>query len=201
MPLFSHILVAKIGLYPYINAGRFETLVLEMIKKRILTKNNLVDLIILSNDDISSTMSSFDGELDLLTKTLNNVNQRLDRLYDAIETGKVNLDDLVPRIRDLRERQEQIQARRLEIEAEISDRKVELVDMEYLSSYVDDFRDLLNDGTLVERRTFIKSFVEKIEVTGNEAVLTYSMRGMLDRVTLDKEVVLSTVRYGGRYWI
>ena len=171
---------------------------MEMIKRRILTKNNLVDLIMLSNDDISSTMSSFDGELDLLTKTLNNVNQRLDRLYDAIETGKVNLDDLVPRIRDLRERQEQIQARRLEIEAEISDRKVELVDMEYLSSYVDDFRDLLNDGTLVERRTFIKSFVEKIEVTGNEAVLTYSMRGMLDRVTLDKEVVLPTVRYGGR---
>jgi site-specific DNA recombinase len=52
---------------------------------------------------------------------------------------------------------------------------------------------------LVERRAFIRSFVESIEVSGNEAVLTYSMRGMLDKVTLDKEGVLPTVRYGGRY--
>lgn len=182
----------------YINAGRFEAIVMEMIKKRILTKSNLLQLIKLSNEDISSTMSSYRDELDLLTKTSNDVNHRLERLYDAIETGKVNLDDLVPRIRDLRNRQEQIQSRRLEIETEISDRKVELVDMDYLVSYVDDFQDLLTDGTLTEKRTFIKSFVEKIEVTGNEAVLTYSMNGMLDRITLDKEGVLPTVRYSGR---
>ena len=86
----------------------------------------------------------------------------------------------------------------MEIEAEISDRKVDLVDMEYLSSYVEDFQDLLSDGTLAEKRTFIRSFVEKIEVIGNEAVLTYSMKGMLDKVPLDKEEVLPTVRYGGR---
>lgn len=50
----------------------------------------------------------------------------LERLYDAIETGKLDLDDVVIRIRELRSRQDQLQARRIEIESQMSDRKVEL---------------------------------------------------------------------------
>jgi hypothetical protein len=40
---------------------------------------------------------------------------RLERLYDAVETGKIPLADLAPRIRDLRQRQEKLQAQKVQI--------------------------------------------------------------------------------------
>ncbi len=108
-------------------------------------------------------------------------------------------DDVVIRIRELRQRQEQLQARRIEIESQMSDRKVELADLETVSCYVDDLHNLLKEGTLAERRAFIRSFVKEVKVTGGEAVLNYSMPILPEKIAIDKEGVLPTVQYGGRY--
>lgn len=71
-----------------------------------------------------------------------------DRVHDAVETGKLDLDDIVIRIRELRSRQDQLQARRIELENNMSDRKVELVDIETITSYVGDLHELLKEGSL-----------------------------------------------------
>jgi len=107
-------------------------------------------------------------------------------------------DDLVVRIRDLRQRQEQLQVKRIEIESQMSDRKVELVDLETVSCCVDELRDLLKEGTLAERRTFIRGFVKEVKVIDNEVVLNYTMPLIPDYLTIEKEGVLPTVQYGGR---
>lgn len=77
---------------------------------------------------------------------------------------------------------------------------MELADLETVSCCVDELHDLLKEGTLAERRTFIRSFVKEIIVTGSEAVLSYSMPILPEKVTIGKEGVLHTVQYGGRYW-
>ena len=82
----------------------------------------------------------------------------------------------------------------------MSDRKVELVDLEIASTYVEDLHDLLKEGSLTERRAFIRSFVKEIKVTDGQAVLSYSMPLISDKAIIDKEGVLPTVPYGGRYW-
>ena len=128
---------------------------------------------------------------------IKDVNHRLERLYDAIETSKLNLDDLVVRIRELRSRQDQLQARRIEIENQMSDRKVELAYLEKITGYVDDLHSLMKEGSLVERRTFIRSFVKEVRVIGNEAVLYYSMSVLPEKITIEKEGVLPTIQYGG----
>jgi site-specific DNA recombinase len=143
-------------------------------------------------------MPSYQNELGLISDTITDINHRLERLYDAIEAGKLNMDDLIVRIRDLRQRQELLQAKRIEIESQMSDRKVELTDLETVSCCIDELHDILKEGTLAERRTFIKSFIKDIRVTGNEAVLTYTMPMLPEKVTIEKEGVLPTVQYGGR---
>jgi site-specific DNA recombinase len=80
-----------------------------------------------------------------------------------------------------------------------SGRRVELTDLETISHYVEDLHDLLKEGSLTERRAFIRSFVREVRVTGYEAVLTYSMPLLPEKVAIEKEGVLPTVRYGGRY--
>ena len=182
----------------YLNTDKFESLVTKQIKERILTRESLINLVHMVNEEMDTAMQSYQNELELISGAIKDINHRLERLYDAIETGKLNLDDVVVRIRDLRQRQEQLQAKRIEIESQMSDRKVELADLETVSCYVDELHDLLRDGSLAERRTFIRSFIKEIRVTGNEAVLTYTMPILPDKVTIEKEGVLPTVQYGGQ---
>lgn len=163
-----------------------------------MTPENLVNLVRMVNEEMDSAMQSYQNELELISGTITDINHRLVRLYDAIETGKLNLDDVVVRIRDLRERQEQLQTKRIEIESQMSDRKVELADLEIVSCYVDDLNDLLKEGSLAERRTFIRSFIKEVRVTGNEAFLNYTMPLVPDNLIMAKEGILPTVPYGGR---
>ena len=100
----------------------------------------------------------------------------------------------------MRRRQEQLHYRRIEIENPMSDRQVDLADLETTFGYVEDLHNLLKEGSLTERRAFIRSFIREIAVTGNEASLKYSMPHLPDKVTVGKEGVLPTVQYGGRYW-
>jgi site-specific DNA recombinase len=182
----------------YLNADKFEALVISKIREHILTRQNLIQLVKLVNEEMDSTMKLYHDELKSISEAAIDSNHRLERLYDAIETGKMNLDELAPRIRELQSRQEQLQARRIEIEAQMSDRRVELTDLETISRYVEDLHDLLQEGSLTERRAFIRSFVREVRVTGYEATLTYSMPLLPEKVAIEKEGVLPTVRYGGR---
>jgi site-specific DNA recombinase len=178
--------------------GGLDKLVIENIKERILTRKNLEELARMVNEETDIETKSHRDELDLISESILGTNHRLERLYDAIETGKLGLGDLAVRIRELRNQQEKLQARKIVIEAQISDRKVELADMASLSSSIDDLHALLNEGTLIERKAFIRSFIKDVRVTGNEAVMNYIMPSISDNLAIEKEGVLSTVCYGGR---
>ena len=171
---------------------------IEQIKNHVLTRENLIELVNLTNQELDSNMKSYSADLDSISRSENDTNQRLGRLYDAIETGKVDLDDLVVRIRELRQRQEQLQSRRIEIDNQMSDRKVELLDLETMTEYVTEMQEVLREGTLAERRAFIRSFVKEIRVKGNQAVLNYSMPIPPDKMAIDGEVVPRIVHRGGR---
>ena len=54
-------------------------------------------------------------------------------------------------------------------------RQAELASLETVTSYVDDLRTLLNESSLAERKSFIRSFVKEVRVTGNEVLLTYTI--------------------------
>ena len=52
---------------------------------------------------------------------------------------------------------------------------MELPTTEEIKGYVADFREFLQEGTFPERKALIRNFVEDIEVTGDEATLTYTI--------------------------
>ena len=182
----------------YINAVRLEKLVIEQIRDRILTRENLEKLVRMIDEETDLETKSFRNERVLISEAILNINHRLEHLYDAIETGKIGLDDLAVRIRELRNQQEQLQARRIAIETQLSDRKVELADMTTLSGSLNDLHALLNGGTLIERRSFIRSFVKDVSVSGNQGIINYVMTSISDNLAINGDMVLSTVRDGGQ---
>ena len=124
---------------------------------------------------MDSAAGNYREDLNVIADEIAVINSRLERLYDALETGKLGLDDLAPRIQQLRHQQEKLQSKKWELEAFLSDRRVELADPEMVTRCVDDLRSLLEESTLAERKSFIRSFVKEVKVTGNEVLLTYTM--------------------------
>ena len=184
----------------YLNSAKFEGLVIDKIKEHILTNENLARLVNLVNEEMDSTSKTYQDELYALSDEIINVSHRLERLYDAIETGNIKLDDLAPRIHELRDQQEKLQARRAQIDNFLSDRRVELASPEIVSLYINDLRNLLNNSSLSERKAFIRSFVKEVKVTGDDVLLTYTMPLTPGGISEENVGVLSTVQYGGRYW-
>jgi len=73
-----------------------------------------------------------------------------------------------------------------------------LADLETVTRYVDDLRTLLEESSLTERKSFIRSFVREVKVTSDEVLLTYTMPLPPEGVSEEKVGVLSSVHYGGR---
>jgi len=44
-----------------------------------------------------------------------------------------------------------------------------------VKSYVEDLRNLLEESPMAERKSFVKSFVKEVRVTGNEVLLSYNI--------------------------
>jgi uncharacterized protein with von Willebrand factor type A (vWA) domain len=84
------------------------------------------------------------------------VGKRLGRLYEALETGKLGLDDLAQRTHDLKQRQDKFQTGRDEVAGRVRGRKKELVDLATVEAYAEDLQTVLSEGNLTERKTFIK---------------------------------------------
>jgi len=53
-------------------------------------------------------------------------------------------------------------------------------------------------NTYAERRAFIRSFAKEVKVTGDSALLTYTIPLSPKGIPEEKVGVLSTVQYGGR---
>jgi len=180
----------------YLNSCKFEATVVDKIRDRILTEENLERLVGLVNEEMDGATRVHRDELEALHEEVVDANRRLERLYDSLETGKVELADLAPRIKELRGRQERLLARKVELEVLLSDRRVELASPDIVRSHVADLHNLLAGSELVERKVFIRSFVKEVRVTGDEVVLTYTMPLMPNGSSVDRIGVLPIVQHG-----
>ena len=113
-----------------------------------------------------------------------------------METGKVSLDGLSPRIKELRLRQDKLLQSKAELENQIAEERIESIDSETSAWYVQELAGLLDEGSLAERRAFLKSFIKEVRVTDNKVLMTYTMPVMPDGTDGEK-AVLDTVNCGG----
>ena len=182
----------------YLNAPRVEDFVVEKIRERILTEETVTELVTLVAEEIDAMAGELSGRLEVIDAELGDVQSRLQRLYEALETSELTMEALSPRILSLRHREEQLEAARDDAATQLEQRRVELPTTEEIKGYVADFREFLQEGTFPERKALIRNFVEGIEVTGDEAVLTYTVPMPNDGVTSESASVLDFVQSGPR---
>ena len=181
----------------YINSRKFEEAVIDKIKEHILTEENLRELVHLVNEEMDAASQEYRSQLNIAIEEIVKVNRRLDRLYDAVETSSLSLHDLAPRIKKLLADRDKLQARKLELEWLVKERKLELADITTVKRYAQNLRSLLNESPLAERKSFIRSFVKEVRVTGNKVLLNYTIPLPPKGLMTEETTVLSTIHYGG----
>ena len=134
---------------------------------------------------------------DICDTELRDVNTRLSRLYDVLETGKLSLDELAPRIRELKKRQDELGKARIQIEADMVAQGVEEVDIDMVKSYTRDLKSLLEESDIIERKAFLRSFIKRIEISSDKAVVYYHLPLPQDEKSKVTAEVLPIITPGG----
>jgi site-specific DNA recombinase len=103
------------------------------------------------------------------------VDSRLGKLCDALETGEFKGGELAPRIKALFQKKEDLQQASSEAEEALRDRTIELADAGVVKAYVEDLRALLEESSIMEQKAFLKSFVQRIEVGDSDVKVIYTI--------------------------
>ena len=184
----------------YYNATKLENLVVNKIREHILTPENLKELAELICEEFNNNSKEYLTELGCIDQQLVEVNRRLDRLYDVIETGNLSLEDIGPRIRELRERYEKLQTRKEELHLRVAEQTADLPTQEEVTECAADLRRILERGSLAEKKAFIRGFVKDIKITGDEGKLTYTVPMPPQGLQEEMGSVLAIVHHGGPLW-
>jgi len=160
---------------PLLPKDRIEGFVVDRIKQYILTEENLEDVVRLTNEELAQTCDDERDKIDILNAEIAEVDSRLGKLYDALETGEFKGGELAPRIKALFEKKEQLQQARVAAEEALKYQTVELADPAVVQEYVQDLKVLLEESSIVEQKVFLRSFVERIEVDDSEMKVVYTI--------------------------
>jgi hypothetical protein len=114
---------------------------------------------------------------------------RLERIYSAIETGNVELNNLSPRIKALNDEIGQYKREKEYLELKLERGDYPTPNDETLKPYVEDLHKTILKGTLFERKSFIRSFVKRIVVAYPHATVEYSVPLKKESKNPKKEVL------------
>jgi site-specific DNA recombinase len=154
---------------------KIERLVIDQIKSKILDSKYIEELVSLVNVELDSGHVLIKEQIANIESEIQEVENRLSRLYEALETGKLNLDDLSPRIKELRAKQDELSKARVVAEAEMTLQSCQQLDAKAVSAYVADLRNLLEESEVAQRKAFLRSFVKKIVVDKEKVRLYYRL--------------------------
>ena len=120
-------------------------------------------------------MNQVRARTEALRAQLDEIDGRLAHLYDALESGKLNLDDLAPRIVELRERRVEINSAIATAEAEREKGTAGRIGRETALEYLEDLPKLLETASMEEKRTLLNSFIEGITKEAGGATIRYRL--------------------------
>ena len=126
------------------------------------------------NEELGSVVQEQRERLEAMEAELVEVRRRMDRLWYAVETSDLEINDILPRLRQHQARQEKLEVAAAEARAVLEGHDNRLSE-ETLAAYAQEMSEFLMKSELTESRAFIRSFVKEISVSPGKAVIHYTM--------------------------
>ena len=93
----------------WVPKNKIESFVVDKLKEKILTDENLAILVKLVNEEMGLLTRQGKERLEEVEKQLKSINEKLLKYYMAFENGTMDEDDAAPRIKELRAEQGKLQ--------------------------------------------------------------------------------------------
>ena len=120
---------------PRLNSKWFESLIVDQLRTNVPTEKNVQHLAIMLDEEMDGEAHALRQKLHTTDAELGEVSRRLDKLYEAVETSKLDLADVAPRIRQHSERQAQLEAAVDEARAGLMERRKILDRVETIAAF------------------------------------------------------------------
>jgi len=158
-----------------VNKGKLESFIIERVRVNILTDDNLEKLARLTNKELARSSDQSREKLETVDRQLESLRERRNKLYDALETEKLSIDDVAPRIKELKSQMDKLEDTRRELSDQIEGKKIERLSIDDIKAYAGDLRNLLSKGSIIEQKTFLRSFIKRIDVNMPKVVVNYTL--------------------------
>lgn len=152
---------------------KFERYLMERIREEILTDEHIEYLVKAANEEIGNQTEVNSEKLAVTEKQLVEAKKKLDHLIDAVENGQAVAADLADRIHERTMQCDLMETQKMELGQKLKGGTVEFISHAAVLAYVDNLRSLLDNGTIAERRAFLRSFINRIEIFPDEVVIKY----------------------------
>ena len=172
-----------------VERSRIERQVLRRLLRVILQEPNLERIVELTNEYSRSHAASSVSVAAMFEADLADVRKRLTKLYEALESGEFSFSDLGPRIKRLRTDEDSLVAKLLDARAQAQGHEVRVVETEEVLNHLQDLRQLLDQGSPVQQKEFLASFVKKVTKAGDTVKIEYSLPLPPDHSSLADERV------------
>ncbi len=190
---------------PRLAAKQFEQLIIDQLRTHILTESNIRALVKLLDEEMDGVAHEQRRTLETVEQELIEVKRRLDRIWQVIETSDLDAADASDRIREHKQRKEQLELAAVEARKVLAERRQLLDSADIVAAFAVQMSEFLLTSELTETKAFIRSFVKRITVRPGRAVIRYAIpmpedspigRSDTAQLGLD-EGVMSSVRVGG----
>jgi len=163
---------------------KFDRTILEALAQKIFTPDRVATIIL----EFKARMNNGDGmDIKDLNKQLKVVQHKIEKLYEAIENGCIELDE------DTKGRMEEHKAKRTELAAKIANYRMsptaiaDTVTSAEVAKWTELLREKLLDTNGEFSKDYLKLLINKIVVTGNEVKVTGDPRAMIGAIRMAVE--------------
>ena len=160
---------------PRLNSKAFERLIIDQIREHILTESNIRELVRLVDEEMDGVAHEERRKLKAIEKELADVRRRTDRLWQAVETSDIKVDDILPRLRKHQDHQERLERAAEKARTPLEERRLMLDSLDTVTAYVRVMSDWLRTSDLTASKAFIRSFVKEIVVKPGAAIIRYTI--------------------------
>ncbi len=160
---------------PRINAKSFEETIIRNLRENVLSEGNIRGLVQALDEEMDGLAHEQRGRLESIESELEDVKRRLARIWNIIETTDMEMADAAERVRELREWKEKLEQAADEARAVVAERRAFLDRAETIAAFAADMSEFLRTSQLTETRSFIRSFVNEIQIGPGKASIVYTI--------------------------
>ncbi len=177
---------------------KLEGFIIDKVKGHILTDNHLSQLVKLVNEELDVSIRKHKERIEVIDREIDQWQGRLEHLYDFVETKAIDPVRMATRIADVQDRIDEMKRARCEVEDTLLTHRLEPIDPQVIMENVKDLREFLEDSNLFERKAFLRSFIESIEVDDGQITLNYTLPMPPGNSRQETLSVLGIVPIGGQ---